>query len=277
MAIGILCGIGGGFIKSPFVGIAADKLQTVVTFILKKTFIPVLPFYVAGFVLKLQWEGSLGVLLSNYIQVFILSLSLIILYISFLYFVGNHFDIRKGIKSIKNMLPALVTGFSTMSSAATMPVTLKATENNLKNKKFAGLIIPGTVNIHLMGDSLAIPLIGLALLWFKTSALPDYPQYLIFAVMFALTKFSCAAVPGGGVIIILPVLQKYLGLDQELISLMTTLYILQDSIFTAANVWGNGAFAIITERVCKRYLETHKLPAVDKKALYQQEQQELKV
>ncbi|MBX9696693.1 MAG: dicarboxylate/amino acid:cation symporter, partial [Alphaproteobacteria bacterium] len=112
-------------------------------------------------------------------------------------------------------------------------------------------IIPTTVNIHLLGDALAIPLTGLALLWFKTGVMPGFETYAIFTVMFAIAKFSAAGVPGGGVLVILPVLQKYLGMDQELITLMTTIYILQDSIFTASNVMANGAFSMIVERVCR--------------------------
>lgn len=250
MIAGILAGLGAGFLKIKFAHKAAEVMHKGVTLFLQKAFIPVLPIYVTGFVLKLQFEGSLGILLQNYAQVFVLALSLIVVYLAFLYFVGSGFRFQKFKDSIQNMLPAGVTGFSTMSSAATMPVTIDCTEKNLRDPRFADLIIPSTANIHLLGDALAIPLTGLALIWFKTGALPDIATYAMFMVMFSLTKYSCAGVPGGGVIVILPVLQKYLGMDQELISLMTTLYILQDSIFTSSNVLGNGAFAMIVERVC---------------------------
>ncbi len=251
MMSGIVAGLVAGFFKIKGAGQLATTLHKGVTLFLQKAFIPVLPIYVTGFVLKLQFEGSLGVLIQNYAQVFVMAISLIFVYLAFLYFVGSGFRKSKFLDAVQNMVPAGVTGFSTMSSAATMPVTIECTEKNLKDPRFADLVIPGTVNIHLLGDALAIPLTGLALIWFKTGALPDLMTYAIFTVMFSLTKYSCAGVPGGGVIVILPVLHKYLGMDQELISLMTTLYILQDSIFTASNVVGNGAFAMIVERVCR--------------------------
>lgn len=251
MISGIITGLLAGFLKIQKAQVVADKLHKFVTLFLQKAFIPLLPVYVTGFVLKLQHDGALSTLIQNYAQVFILAISLIGAYIALLYYIGSGFKGEKFVSALKNMLPAGITGFSTMSSAATMPVTLEATEKNLKDPKFADLIIPSTANIHLLGDALAIPLTGLALLWFKTGSLPDLATYAFFTVMFSLTKYSCAGVPGGGVIVILPVLQKYLGLDQELISLMTTLYILQDSIFTASNVMGNGAFAMIVERVCR--------------------------
>ncbi len=250
MFAGITTGLIASFFKIEAAKPLGKRLHKAVTWFLHKTFIPMLPIYVTGFVLKLQYEGSLATLIQNYFQVFILAISLIILYIGFLYYMGSDFRLKQFLNHLQNMLPAGLTGFSTMSSAATMPVTLEAAEKNLKDPRFADLIIPTTVNIHLLGDVLAIPMTGLALLWFKTGSLPDLNTYLFFAMMFAIAKFSCAAVPGGGVIIILPILQKYLGLDQELITLLTTIYILQDSIFTASNVMGNGAFAVIVERVC---------------------------
>ena len=262
---GIIAGLCASFLKIKKAKPVASVLHKSVTWFLQKTFIPVLPIYVTGFVLKLHHEGSLQTLIHNYLQVFVLAISLILVYLTVLYFVGSGFRLKSFSSNLKNMLPAGITGFSTMSSAATMPVTLESCEKNLKNPRFANLIIPSTVNIHLLGDALAIPLTGLALLWFKTGTSPDFMTYAFFAVIFSLTKYSCAAVPGGGVIVILPVLHKYLGLDQELISLMTTLYILQDSIFTASNVMGNGAFALIVERVCRFFFGNGGEPSNAKK------------
>ena len=151
------------------------------------------------------------------------------------------------------MLPAGITGFSTMSSAAAMPVTLKATEKNTRNPQFAHLIVPTTVNIHMMGDALGIPLIGMAVLFFSGGALPSFEGYLSFVLYFCLAKFSAAGIPGGGVIVLLPVLQTHLGLTPEMTSLVATLYILQDPIFTGSNIMGNGAFALLIQKMCRTY------------------------
>ena len=72
---------------------------------------------------------------------------------------------------------------------------------------------------------------------------------LIFAAYFVLAKFSVAAVPGGGILVMLPILEKYLGFNSEMLSLITALYILFDPVITCANVLGNGAFALGMERV----------------------------
>ncbi|MFX4377184.1 cation:dicarboxylase symporter family transporter, partial [Acinetobacter baumannii] len=90
-------------------------------------------------------------LFKHYGNVFFLSLALIIVYILSLYFIATRFNVSATIKAIKRMIPAGLTGFSTMSSAATLPVTLQCTEENTKNRNFTDLIIPATSNIHMLG------------------------------------------------------------------------------------------------------------------------------
>ena len=251
MLSGILLGIFFSFVKVQGVGKFALNLRDKVTLALHKCFVPLIPVYVFGFVIKLHHEGSLSLLLKNYGQVFALGCALIVVYISLLYLIASQFRYRVFLGYIKEMLPAGVTGFSTMSSAATIPLTLDATEVNLGNREYADLVVPTTVNIHMLGDDLVIPFIALAILLMTGHPLPDLSTYLIFTGYFCMTKFSAAAVPGGGMIVILPVVQNYLGLSAEMATLLATIYILQDSIFTASNVMGNGAFAIISQKVCR--------------------------
>lgn len=226
----------------------SETLKKGITAFLTKLFIPLLPFYVFGFVLKLAKEDILVLLLQSYGKIFILSCSLIISYLSFIYLVAARFRFSTFISYLKVMLPPWVTSFTTMSSLAAMPLTIKATEKILKNKKYAHFIIPATANFHLVGDGLNLSLTSLALLAIKGFSLPSFYDYTIFTFFYCIAKFSCAAVPGAGVLVILPVVSSYLGLDAESVSFLTAIYILQDPILTSANVMGNGAFAILTER-----------------------------
>lgn len=249
MFVGVVVGLFFGIKRQEKVTTFVLSLRNGVTTLLNKTFIPLLPFYVFGFVLKIQFEGNLAALAVNYGQTFVLTCLLIIAYISFLYFAAASFNIKRFMNYAKNMLPAGLTGFSTMSSAATMPVTLAATEENLKDAQFADLVIPLTVNNHMLGDCLGIPLLGLSVLALSGVPFPDIASYSLFALYFCGAKFSTAGVPGGGVLVLLPVLQSHLGLSSEMTGLVATLYILQDSIFTSSNVMGNGAFALLSHRL----------------------------
>lgn len=230
----------------------AFKMRDIVTFLLQKTFIPFLPIYVFGFVLKMHAEGTLSILFENCGQIILLMCTFIFVYIFLMYALVYRLRPTAIFDSIKNMMPAAITGFTTMSSAATMPVTLSGTEKNIpQNKQFAQLIIPTSVNIHMLGDSLGIPLLALAVLQLSGVPLPNVETYMIFTGYCCLAKFSSAGIPGGSVFILLPILQTYLGLTPEMAGLVATLYILQDSIFTSSNVLGNGAFALLCYRTLR--------------------------
>lgn len=227
------------------------KLRDLVTTILQKSFIPLLPVYVFGFVLKMQMEGSLSILFQSGGQIIALMIGLIILYIGLMYAIAANFTPSRFATYIRNMFSAAFTGFTTMSSAATMPVTLDATEKNMNDKSYSQLVIPATVNIHLVGDALGIPLLGLATLQLSGLPMPDLSSFAIFAGFFCVAKFSTAGIPGGGILVLLPTLQSHLGLTEEMLGFVTTLYILQDSIFTGSNVAGNGAFALLSHKIIK--------------------------
>jgi Na+/H+-dicarboxylate symporter len=68
---------------------------------------------------------------------------------------------------------------------------------------------------------------------------------------FVLAKFAVAAVPAGGILVMLPILEKYLHFSPDMLSLITALYIMFDPIITSINVLGNGAFATIFKRIVK--------------------------
>ncbi len=226
-----------GFILEKIV----NKLLAVITLLI--------PIFVAGFIVKLQYDGIVVQIIRDYTSIFVIIAIAQFGYIVLLYFVLNKFNVTQSLSSIKNMLPAMLSGFSTMSSAASMPLTLVGTERNAKNKDMVHTVVPATVNVHLIGDCIAIPCFAFAILKNYELAQPHLFTYLIFTGYFVLAKFSVAAIPGGGIIVMLPILEQYLGFNSEMLSLITALYILFDPVITSANVLGNGAFAKIIDAV----------------------------
>ena len=230
----------------------SNRCSNGITLFLNKIFIPLIPLYVFGFCLKLSCDNALMHLFHQFGKVFLLSMALVSAYIYFLYYLGSGRDVRRANFNMLTMLPAGLTGFSTMSSAATMPVTLVCVEKTTKDRNFTDLIIPSTANIHMLGDDLTIVISAMTLLSIIGMPWPNFILFLPFMIAFSLAKLSCVGVPGASVLIVLPVLQHYLGFTPEMISILTTIYILQDSFGTAANVMGNGAFALIIQRVFHR-------------------------
>jgi Na+/H+-dicarboxylate symporter len=79
--------------------------------------------------------------------------------------------------------------------------------------------------------------------------LPGISSYIFFAVHFVLAKFAVAAIPGGGIIVMLPILQDYLGFTTDMQAVAMALYLLFDPLITACNVAGNCSLAIIFDRI----------------------------
>lgn len=171
-----------------------DKVQWALT----KVFIPLVPLYVIGFLFKIHHDESLGDLFANYGPVFILVISLQALSIFTFFFTANGGNWQGFKTSFKNALPSGLVGLSTMSSAATLPLTLIAAEKNTKNKAVAEVVVPASTNIHHVGDSLGLPILIAAVYAINGVDPMGYSTYLLFSAYYVIAKFGVASVPGGG-------------------------------------------------------------------------------
>ncbi len=82
--------------------------------------------------------------------------------------------------------------------------------------------------------------------------------------MLGIAMVAAPGVPGGAIMAALGVLSSVLGFDTEAQSLMIALYIAMDSFGTACNVMGDGAIALIVDKVNARRQE--KMRVVEKAA-----------
>lgn len=218
---------------------------------LLKFFVPIIPLYIFGFILKLSSESVNANFWKDFSRVFIFNLICILFFIMIAYFIIAKFNMSCACKYIKNMFPATITAFSTMSSVATMPVTIQCCEKNIGEDGFSKFVVPTTVNVHAIGDVIDVALCGLALLLISGGVLPNIMQYSVFAFYLCIAQFSCVSIPGGGIIIMTAILQKYLGLSAEATMLLTSIYFLQEPFLTASSVTYNGAFTIFLKRLLK--------------------------
>ena len=248
----LVCGLILGLLLRPVSKPAAmtcERAASVVTSIFFKILLPLMPLFIVGMMFKMQHDGILSSVCGFYLPVllgFALSACGWILLQYILFAKGS---LSKAAMYVKNVFPAVATAFGSASSAAAMPLSLKAAEKNCSDPANADIIIPSTVNVHLVGDCFFIPMFALSVLQSFGLPFPNFGVYLLFALHFVLAKFAVAAVPGGGVLVMLPILQNYLGLTPDMLALVTAIYILFDPIITACNVAGNGAFAIFFDRV----------------------------
>lgn len=219
---------------------------------LKKMFIPILPLFILGFIFKLEHEHLLKTSLSLYGPILLLIIATQWLYISSWYLVASKFSFKKFWFYLRNVLPASLTGFSTISSAAAMPVLLLATEKNLNDSDQAKMLVPAIINIHTLGSAIGIPILSLATLLTFGLPMPSPSVFIVFALYTALAKYAVAAVPGGVIIVVAPILEAHLGFSSDMIGLITAVYLICDPFGTVANVTANGVFPILFTKLHRR-------------------------
>lgn len=230
----------------------ASKLNQVANGFLKKVFIPVLPLFVLGFIFKLEYEQLLQTSLKLYGPILLLIIATQWLYILSWYFVASKFNVKKFLSYIRNVLPASLVGFSTISSAAAMPVLLVSTEKNLNSSEKAKILVPAIINIHTLGSAIAVPILSLATMINFGLPMPSLSTFVVFALYTALAKYAVAGVPGGVIIVVAPILEAHLGFSSDMIGLITAVYLICDPFGTVVNVTANGAFPIVFTRIHER-------------------------
>jgi len=254
LSVGFIIGIVFSLRRSRKIEILTKKMSDYSTIFLKKIFVPVLPIFALGFILKLEHEGVLGYAIRSYSQVLIIIISTQITYVFLLYFLISGFNIKRAYVYIKHVLPATITGFSTISSAAAMSVLLLSMEKISKGKSnLYKIIVPAVINIHIIGSAIGVTILTLATMKTFNFETPNLSIFSTFAFFYALSNFAVAAIPGGVLLVIAPLLEKYLGFSSDMIGTMTVIYLVFDPFGTATNITANGGFAIGFSKMYRRF------------------------
>lgn len=237
--------------------VAQGKL--IVELAIRKVVIPLLPFYIAGIFTELAANGTAFVYLYTFAKVLVLVIVLHWLWILVLYAIAGMVSARNMFSLIKVMLPAYVTAIGTMSSAATIPVTLRQAQQNKISEPTREFVIPLCASIHLSGSSITIITCAVAVM-LLTPALPTPGLLMLMPFIFTLGVITIAApgVPGGTILAALGILSSILGFDESALALMIALFLAQDSFGTACNILGDGAIAVIVDTEAGTSVKTDK-------------------
>ena len=119
------------------------------------------------------------------------------------------------------------------------------------SEQTAGFVIPLCATIHLSGSMLKIVACALALMIMQGMEY-DFALFAGFIFMLGITMVAAPGVPGGAIMAALGVLASMLGFSPADQALMISLYIAMDSFGTACNVTGDGALAVIVDRMASR-------------------------
>jgi Na+/H+-dicarboxylate symporter len=261
LLLGLSLGLIASFWKNPRLNNALEWLKKAMGQVVKFVILPLLPLFVLGTMLKLQYDDVLSHILVTYDKVFLFFCLGQFVYAILLFSLAAGFSRNLFSKYLKNIFPAFITGLTTISSAATMPVTIIATEKNTGSSKLAHTIIPATVNIHLLGTAIGMNILILSTFSIFGYSTPEISTYLPYALYFAIAQLAVMGVPGGSVFTMMPIVEAHLGATPEMLALISTMVILFDPFDTSINVTCNGAFAIIFRKILRSWSKVSKTTA----------------
>ena len=233
----------GNTLKNVFI-----DFREIITKTIQAVILPLLPIYIFGIFLNMTHSGQVMGVLTVFIKIIGVIFALHIFLLIMQYVIASLIAHKNPFKALLRMLPAYFTALGTQSSAATIPVTLKQTIKNGVSEDIAGFVIPLCATIHLSGSTLKIVACALALMMMQ--GMPyDFPMFAGFICMLGVTMVAAPGVPGGAIMACLGILQSMLGFGESEQALMIALYIAMDSFGTACNVTGDGAIALIINKI----------------------------
>lgn len=248
LILAFLLGLGLTAVKGDTFKNALLEFRELITVVIVKAIIPVLPLYIFGIFMKITEEGQATVIMGLFFKVIIVIFIMHVMLLLFQYILAGAISGKNPIKALITMLPAYMTALGTQSSAATIPVTLAQAKKNGVDPELADFVIPLCATIHLAGSTLKIVSCAYAIMWML--GMPaGIDIFAGFILMLGITMVAAPGVPGGAIMAAVGILQSMLGFDQNAIGLMIALYITMDSFGTACNVTGDGAIALVMDKI----------------------------
>lgn len=246
---GFIIGVLNSFYPNKYISFFIKLIHGYVMKFMKNFFVPLLPIFVSGFLLKLFAEGRMTGFVKTNSYICLMICGFLLFYLLLWLFFAASFKKDKAVEILRNTFPAIITAFSTMSSAAALPLSLAAAEKNTKDKILADTVMPLTLNFHMVGDTIIVPILAMTVMIAFNHPLPSFHNFIMFGIFFVLNKFAGGGVPSGTIMVTVPVLKSYLGFDDAMIAFTIAFYGVIDPIATAGNVAANNFFVIIFQKM----------------------------
>jgi len=146
----------------------------------------------------------------------------------------------------KAAFPAMLVAFTTCSSSATLPVTMKCTQENLKvSKDVSSFLLPLGATVNMDGTAIYVGIASVFVAQVYGVSL-TIPQLLTVVLTGTLASIGAAGVPGAGLIMLTLALQS-VNLPMEGIALVAGIDRILDMMRTTLNVTGDIVAAVFVE------------------------------
>ena len=201
LTLALLFGLGVALTQSETMSRLFAELEKVVSWLINKVMIPILPFFVGLSFMGLAYEGSL----TRHLPVFVSMVALVIvgqfIWLSVLYGIGGLVSRRNPSQVFRHYLPAYLTAVGTMSSAATLPVALEcARRSPVLSRTMVEFMIPLGATVHLCGSVLTETFFVMTISLILYGTLPSVGTMILFCVLLGIFAVGAPGVPGGTVV-----------------------------------------------------------------------------
>ena len=241
LVLAFVLGIGMANLKGDSLLNVFRDLQKIVTGVLSRIIIPLIPIHIAG-------QGRLAATVKMFASLYAIIIVLQLLYILSQFGLASIVCRKNHFKSMKNAAPAYFTALGTQSSASTIPIALNCAYNNNINNDVADFVVPLCATINLNGDTICLVLGSMGIM-LASGITPTFAMFAPFVFMLGVTMVAAPGVPGGGVMSALGLITSMLGFTDPMQQLIIALHFSQDSFGTATNVTGDQAIALIVDKV----------------------------
>ena len=248
LLLSFVVGIGLSLIPRGVLRKGFIEFRAIITRLIERIIIPLLPLHIFGIFLNLTYTGEAWSVMRTLLRVVVVVLVLEVVILGVQYVVAGIIGGRNPVRALATMMPAYLTALGTSSSAATIPVTLAQTRRNGVSDAVASFTIPLCATIHLAGSTSKIFSFAFAIVLTQGLSVST-AQWVGFIFMLGITMVAAPGVPGGAIMAATGLLSSMLGFDDAQVALMIATYIAMDSFGTATNVTGDGAIAIVVDRL----------------------------
>lgn len=251
LVFSFLIGIGLSRLQHSKLADVMFDFENIISIIIEKIIIPLLPLFIFGIFLDMTFSGKVMMILNVFVKIIGVIFALHILLLLIQFTIAGAITKKNPFKLLATLLPAYFTALGTQSSAATIPVTLAQVKKTGISEDVASFVVPLCATIHLAGSTLKIVACVIALMLMQGIPI-DFGQMAGFICMLGVTMVAAPGVPGGAIMAAIGIIASMLGFNLENQALMISLYIAMDSFGTACNVTGDGAIAIVVDKLFQK-------------------------
>lgn len=231
------------------------ELSEIITKVLSRVIIPLLPMYICGTFAKMTYQGTTFAIMSVLWKVFLIVILLHLIYLVAAFTLVGTLTRRNPFTMMKNQIPGYLTAIGTQSSAATIPVNIECAQSNGISEEIRNFVIPLCANIHMAGSMITITCCVTATLLIY--GMPHgFLILLPFICVLGVALVASPGAPGGSIFTATPFF-PIVGIPAvgDVASLLQAMYIAQDSFGTACNVSGDNAISALVDMYYHKYIK----------------------